>query len=116
MSTQQQEWKPAEIDRLAMVFGPSRIDDLLPAYSDIPAEFKSSHNKWARFISGWFFSGIKSLDGLKARDGIDRDKALAHIKACLASFEPKHERKEAGCAYLCSLWFADDSDLESAHV
>ena len=30
-----------------------------------------------------------------------------HLKSILQSFKPKHERKEAGVAYLMSLWFDD---------
>lgn len=42
---------------------------------------------------------------LTARPGVDRDKALVAIKAALGSFEPKHEHKEAGCAFLLHEWF-----------
>lgn len=36
---------------------------------------------------------------------IGTQKVHRHISACLGSYEPKHEHKIAGVAYLLSLWF-----------
>ncbi len=99
------DWsKPNEnITGLDVAFGPKNLSDFLPSMDSIPEEFHSWNNPWHDLVSKWFFEGLK--DKPHAKDGIDQRKALAHIKAILGSFEPKHEHKTAGCAYLMSLWF-----------
>ena len=37
----------------------------------------------------------------------DTNKAIRHLKAILVSYDPKHEHKEAGVAFLLSEWFED---------
>jgi hypothetical protein len=93
-----------DVNGLDLAFG--RIDGLLPKWEDIPAEFKRSSNKWCRIVSQWFFSGLDGAE-FKPKPGVNKSKALAHIQACLASWEPAHEHKEAGCAYLMSEFFED---------
>jgi hypothetical protein len=39
------------------------------------------------------------------REGVDAKAAWRHCAALLRSFEPKHEHKEAGVAYLMSQYF-----------
>ena len=58
-------------------------------------------------VSRWFFSGLPKETRFVPKTGIDEAAAKAHLRAILASFEPKHEHKEAGCAYLLSKWFED---------
>tara|TARA_R110000822_G_scaffold73572_5_gene176773 strand:- start:1637 stop:1969 length:333 start_codon:yes stop_codon:yes gene_type:complete len=85
----------------------------MPKYDAVPAEFKSRQNQYVKAISSWFFSGAKGqtngieLDGetFVARPGVDAGCALAAIKSVLCSFEPKHEHKEAACAYMLAEWF-----------
>ena len=95
--------KPQDVTKFDVVFGPKRIETLLPAMNEIPAEFHEFNNPWQKIVSGWFFSGLNPIPS--AKEGIDQNKALAHIASVLGSFEPKHEHKSAGCAYLMSLWF-----------
>jgi hypothetical protein len=38
---------------------------------------------------------------------VDGELAIRHLQVIQASFEPKHEHKEAAVAYLASLWFTD---------
>ena len=87
-------------------FGPRAIGDWLPAWNDIPEEFLRRKSKWCAVASRWFFEGLPE-GYLVAKPGIDGDKALAHLSTVLRSFEPKHEHKEAGAAYLLSLWFEE---------
>jgi hypothetical protein len=93
-----------DITGLDMAFG--KIDHM-PRYDTIPDEFKRSGGYCAAFVSKWFFGGLKEDDlaRLKPRAGVDKRKALAAIGAILRSFEPKHEHKEAGCAFLLNAWF-----------
>jgi hypothetical protein len=92
-----------EISQLDVGFGTTKG---LPAYASIPDEFKRGKTKWNKLFSDWFFSGLTSFSVAPA-DGVDKDKALKHIRALMASFEPSHEHKEAGVAYLMSKYFAD---------
>lgn len=93
-----------DITNLDMAFG--KIDHM-PRYETVPAEFKQSGNNYAAFVSKWFFSGLKQDDlaRLTPRPGVVQNKALAAIRAIICSFEPKHEHKEAGCAFLLHAWF-----------
>lgn len=96
--------KPNEnVSGLDTAFGPKNLKEFLPSMEEIPKEFHEPYHPWCKVISQWFFGGLKEIP--TAKDGIDQKKALAHLKTVLVSFEPKHEHKEAGCAYLMSLWF-----------
>jgi len=97
--------KPKPVDRATAAFGASRIDDYLPAWDSIPDEFKQYNGtKWNKVFSDWFYCGLAKAEW-KPKSGIETSTALAHIRACMASWEPGHEHKEAGVAYLLSLWF-----------
>lgn len=86
-----------------IAFGPMNLSGWLPAVQNIPREFWIDSNKWASLMNSWFFNGIKEWPITK--EGIDFKSATAHIRTIMASFDPKHEHKIAGCAYLASLWF-----------
>lgn len=86
----------------------------MPKYETLPDDFKRHNgNDYCKAVSGWFYGGAKGtpdgliIDGVKftAKPGVDRAKALAAIRAVLGSFEPKHEHKEAACAFMLSEWF-----------
>jgi len=100
-----------EINRADIAFGNIKH---MPKYETLPADFKRHNgNDYVKAVSSWFFSGAKAtpdgliIDNMKftAKPGVDRMKALAAIKAVLGSFEPKHEHKEAACAFMLSEWF-----------
>ena len=93
-------------------FTPSK--ELLPPYDDIPDDFKISFssNKWLRFFNDMFFKGIR-ITKLVVKTGIDKDKAFRHIRIAAQGWDSKHEHKEAGIAYLMSLWF-DDIEWETS--
>ncbi len=92
----------------------------MPEYDTLPENFKKSHDPFCKAVSSWFFSGAKGIpngliiDGVafKAKPGVDTTKALRAIKAVLGSFQPKHEHKEAACAYMLSEWF-EKSDAKA---
>ncbi len=94
-----------EVSDLDIAFS-SNVDHLLPAWDDIPEEFKRGRTKWNKIISDWFFSGLTNSKW-HSKEGVDSDKAMRMVQACLRSWEPKHEHKEAGCAYMLSEWFED---------
>lgn len=97
---------PSTVSGLERAFGGS-MDKLLPPWDDIPDDFKKGSNKWNKLVSRWFFSGLPKETEFEPKDGVDASAAIGHVQAILASFEPKHEHKEAGCAYLLSKWFKD---------
>ena len=87
-----------------MVFG--NIEHL-PPMERIPDRFKHFRDAYVRFVSDWFFKGLvkADLEHLTPRSGVDPKAALRAIKAIMVSWEPQHEHKEAGCAFLLSEWF-----------
>lgn len=96
--------RPAVVDDLTIAFPARVVGTLLPREDEIPAEFKRWRHPWAEVVSTWFYLGLDS-SVLVAKPGIDKAAALRHLKACLGSFEPSHENKTFGVAYLMSLWF-----------
>lgn len=95
--------KPQEVSDVELA-SLTKTDKYLPPYQDIPEEFNLSHNAWNEIVSIWFFMGLDPSI-LTAKPGINKQKALRHLTCCMRSWEPKHEHKIAGVAYLMSLWF-----------
>lgn len=95
------KYVPVEVTALDMAFG-GKAMKILPAYKDIPGDFKRGNHPARKFASDWFYSGLSEMP--KAKPGVDLNLALANLKACLGDFEPKHEHKMDGVAYLASLW------------
>lgn len=97
-------WPIPDLTSVDMAFGNIKH---LPPCNDIPDRFRWGFDPYTRFVRDWFFSGRTEDDmrRLTARSGVDRERALVAIKAILMSFAPKHEHKEAGCAFLLYEWF-----------
>lgn len=93
------------VDDVDLAFG-GKMEKLLPAYDVIPKEFKDGHTKWNKFFGDWFYQGLPEMN-VTPKDGVDKVKALRHLKAIMGAWQPKHEHKEAGVAYLMSCWFED---------
>jgi len=102
---------PVDVDGLDLVFG-GRMAALLPPYAQIPSEFKNWNHPWAKWQADWFYSGLKCYP--VAKDGIDVNAAMRHLGAIQGSWEPKHEHKVAGVAYLASMWFTSPSGAKVA--
>ena len=94
--------EPKDVTDADVAFG-GRVRDLMPAYKDIPDEFKRGASPWCQWQSDWFFKGLSALP--TARSGIDGKRAMRHLATIQRSFEPAHEHKEAAVAYLASQWF-----------
>ena len=79
--------------------------ELLPRWDEIPKEFQScnAHDPYTKLASRWFYQGVSKSE-LVFRDDIDDDTAIRHLSSILRSFDPKHEHKMSGVAYLMSLW------------
>lgn len=82
-----------------------RAESLMIPMNEIPNEFSMMrNNKWVKLFDDMFFKGI-TLTKVEPKQGIDKDKALKHIRVIATSWDCKHEHKTACCAYLFSLWF-----------
>ncbi|MEX3623757.1 hypothetical protein [Viridibacillus arvi] len=96
---------PIKVTKTELAFG--RIDGLLPDMEKIPKEFFNENNKCHHIISKWFFYGLSLKTDVEPKDGINIADAINHISAILASYQPKHEHKIAGCAYLLNEFFSE---------
>lgn len=99
--------QPQEVDEVTQAFPARVIGVLLPREKEIPKEFSQGNTKWNKIQRAWFFKGLDENTKFYPKEGIDPEKALTHLSACQRSYEPKHQHKEAGVAYLMSLWFDD---------
>jgi hypothetical protein len=85
------------------------VDKYLPEWKEIPEEFKKhSGTMWNKLFSDWFFCGLEELK-LNVKEGVDNKKSIRLIMALMRSFSSSHEHKEAGVAYLMSLFYKEDS-------
>ena len=96
---------PKEITQLEVAFGPKNLSEYLPDMKDIPDSYKRHGGRVStRLANKWFFGGLEGAV-FHPREGVDVDKAIRHIGACLGSFEPAHEHKEAGVGMLLGHFF-----------
>lgn len=93
------------VDALAAAFGQGAMK-ILPPMKDIPEDFKRDRTKWNAVVDDWFFFGLRDVKWTP-KPGVDVKAALRAVTCCMGSFEPQHEHKTAGCAYLLSQWFED---------
>lgn len=95
--------KPVKVTDVDLAFG-GKTDKLLPAMEDIPDEFKTDSSKWNQVVSDWFYRGLQGAVWTP-KEGVNSADGIRHIQAIMASFQPKHEHKFAGCAYLLNEFF-----------
>ena len=98
---------PKDVNDVMEAFPSRVVGEYLPEWKDIPKEFQGRSTKWNTLGARWFFEGLPEGTEFVPKEGIVVEKALRHLKVCLGSFEPGHEHKDAGVAYLMSLWFED---------
>jgi hypothetical protein len=79
------------------------LRSLLPG-DDIPERFCDGTDPWCKVVQQWFFEGLPKGTVFFAKDGISGEAAYKHVASILRSWEPRHEDKEATCAYLLWLW------------
>jgi hypothetical protein len=107
------EWaQPKPVDRITMAFPAGIVGTYLPPYDAIPGDFQRERGDaqpWTDLVNRWFGAGLKG-DEFTPKEGIDRTVALQHLKTCMGSYDPKHEHKISGVAWLMSRWF----DMKSA--
>lgn len=77
---------------------------LLPAWDDIPEEFKKqSGNIYCQLAHKLFFGDPLPDMEIDIAEGFKPEDLNKCVRAHLASFEPKHQHKIAGVAYMISL-------------
>lgn len=95
-----------EVDDIDIAFGGYDQEWFDKVLAEVPEEFKRhGGTEWNEIVSYWFFNGLNDRVQFKAKKGVDAQKAFRAVSAVLGSFRPKHEHKEAVCAYLLSQWF-----------
>ncbi|QNM95443.1 hypothetical protein [Chitinimonas koreensis] len=101
----------ASVSQLEEAFG---TDRLLPAWENIPEDFRSGRNVYKDILEALFFGHSMPPGRLKFLLGFDDDAAPSDLNTCvrahLKSWAPKHEHKMAGIAYMMSLVCAFHSD------
>lgn len=102
---------PIQVTKVDVVFG-GMVNKILPPMAEIPEDFKRNRSPWVKWQRDWFYEGLGRWP--LARDGIDLNLAMANLACVQGSFAPKHEHKEAGVAYLASLWFSSADGTEVA--
>jgi hypothetical protein len=105
--------QPVILSDLDAAFGPSSegMLKILPAWFEIPEDFrayggsgKGEAKKWVETVNYIFFNGVEIRE-VVMKPGVDRKIAMRQLQCVLHSYEPQHEHKTAGAAYLMSLWF-----------
>jgi hypothetical protein len=85
---------------------PTSVEGMIPPYREIGQYPRK--RELEGLVDRWFFLGLKNLK-TTPREGVNEAEALAHIKYVLSSWEPKHEHKTAGVAFLINEWFEEFS-------
>lgn len=106
-------WKrPMKLESTDVVFGLTGtiIDTYMPKWTDLPEDFRRERGaakKWTNIVDDLFFHGAKDIRCTVKDPTIEQRDIIKHIAMLLQSFEPSHEHKTAGVAYLLSLWCDD---------
>lgn len=109
---QKSHWDtPCPVSDIDLAMGCNLVN-LLPPYDNIPKEFKNQSHPWCKWQAKWFYEGLTRNQIPKSKEGIDKNRAIRHLRTIQESWEPKHEHKEAGVAYLASLWFECPSETK----
>lgn len=87
------------ITDLECAFGTTR---LLPAMADIPPEFKGrpTGNPYVELVNALFYGRKVPRLRIELLEGLTPPKLHRCVHAHLTSFEPKHEHKMAGVAFM----------------
>lgn len=104
---------PEQLETITDVEMAFSTEKLLPAWDDIPEDFKRG-NKYTAICDAMFFGGPLPNFDIEMKPGFS-DKALNRaVRAHLQSFSPKHEHKIAGVGYMmaCACTVTDPSEGE----
>lgn len=106
---------PKPVDDVTLAFPARVIGYYLPPLDQIPDEFRRGTGGAAAWhkVANRLFVGLPIGDVSPDRGtNHDPDLIRRHLGACLGSYEPRHEHKIAGVAWLLSLWFTETPDTK----
>jgi hypothetical protein len=109
----EEKWlRPQKIKNIDTMFGiiDTVIDIYLPKWTELPMDFRreiGEAKKWINIVDDLFFCGARNIRCVVKDPTIDQVDIMRHVSMLLHSFEPSHEHKTAGVAYLLSLWCTD---------
>ena len=95
-----------DVGTMDIAFGTGVVGTLLPNMEDIPFDFPN-RDKFEKVAATWFYFGLAGESKFHPKEGVDTKKAQRVLQTCLGSFDPRHEHKMTGVAYLMSEWFED---------
>lgn len=94
--------KPKVVPDVLLAF-PADVKEYLPPWEDLPEDYQRCTDPWCELTEKWFFHGLKGK--FVPKDGIDLKTAVRHLSACMGSYQPSHEHKIGGVAFLMNEWF-----------
>lgn len=101
--TMTEPWLPVEVDDVTIAF-PAQIMHMLPPWALVDND-EVRYSEWENFANHWFSLGIPADAQFWLKDGIDGEAMVRHVRAVQGSFQPKHQHKAGGLAFLFSHWF-----------
>jgi len=99
--------KPMELEFDILGEPKQRVMAIMPLWNEIPEDFRKERGegkKYTQVVDDWFFKGMRMIH-VVPKHGIDKGKAMRHLRVIMQSWEPQHEHKTAAVAWLMSLWF-----------
>lgn len=90
---------PEQIASITMPELAFSTERLLPAWDDIPEDFKRG-NIYTELASAIFYGTAIPQGTLALNEGFDGEALNKCVRAHLKSFGPKHEHKMAGVGYM----------------
>lgn len=93
---------PADIEKITEVDVSFGTKMFLPEEKDIPEDFKDygENEMYFKIVNSLFFGTTLPNGNIEFKEGFDPSKVLRAVRAHLASWEPKHQHKTAGVAYM----------------
>lgn len=97
--------KPMEVTDAQIAF-PASLGELLPDYDTYVKDWEATPEAepFLAFANTWFSKGLAGNSEIHLKEGIDGTLMFRHLRVLMGSFEPKHEHKIGGVAWLLSQW------------
>lgn len=106
--TEKLKFEPKEVSDVMLAFPANVCKEHLPAMEQIPEVFKCEghwEHPTTSLVNNLAYGKFRGAQvSFRPREGLEGEPVWRHILACLRSFEPKHEHKIAGVAYLIDEW------------
>jgi len=106
MTENKLKFEPKEVSDVMLAFPANVCKEHLPAMGQIPEVFKDNlGHPTVTLVENLAYGKFRGAQvSFKPREGLEGEPVWRHILACLRSFEPKHEHKISGVAYLVDEW------------